>query len=249
MKLLIIGIILIGIVFYTIKTQNNPVTANTAPALLTQNNPLAVATFAGGCFWCVEADFEKLAGVHHVISGFSGGQIKNPSYEQVSRGTTEHLETVQVFYDPTQITYEQLLATFWRQINPTDNGGQFVDRGKQYQSAIFYHSPEQKEMAGQSRKNLNDSHRFQQPIVTSIRAFNGFFPAEPYHQDYYLKNPLRYSFYRNNSGRDAYLKKTWGKDLKVKLTSPKISPRFFKPTEKKNQKHPNPSPIPCNPRR
>lgn len=144
MKLLIIGIILIGIVFYTIKTQNNPVTANTAPALLTQNNPLAVATFAGGCFWCVEADFEKLAGVHHVISGFSGGQIKNPSYEQVSRGTTEHLETVQVFYDPTQITYEQLLATFWRQINPTDNGGQFVDRGKQYQSAIFYHSPEQK---------------------------------------------------------------------------------------------------------
>ena len=198
MKLLIISLILIGIVFYTIKTQNNPVTANTAPALLTQNNPLAVATFAGGCFWCVEADFEKLAGVHHVISGFSGGQIKNPSYEQVSRGTTEHLEAVQVFYNPAAITYADL---FWRQINPTDREGQFVDRGKQYQSAIFYHSPEQKEIADQSRKNLNDSNRFQQPIVTSIRAFNGFFPAEPYHQDYYLKNPLRYSFYRNNSGR------------------------------------------------
>ena len=233
MKLLIISLILIGIVFYTIKTQNNPVTANTAPALLTQNNPLAVATFAGGCFWCVEADFEKLAGVHHVISGFSGGQIKNPSYEQVSRGTTEHLEAVQVFYNPAAITYADLLAAFWRQINPTDREGQFVDRGKQYQSAIFYHSPEQKEIADQSRKNLNDSNRFQQPIVTSIRAFNGFFPAEPYHQDYYLKNPLRYSFYRNNSGRDAYLEKTWGKDLKVKFTPPEISPRFFKPPEKK----------------
>lgn len=234
MKLLIISLILTGIIFYTIKTQSTIVTENNDSSL--PNNSLAIATFAGGCFWCVEADFEKLTGVHHAVSGFSGGQIKNPSYKQVSQGTTEHLESVQVFYDPDVITYADLLAAFWRQINPTDNGGQFVDRGKQYQSAIFYHNTKQKEIAEQSRKRLNNSQRFQQPIVTSIRPFNEFFSAEPYHQDYYLKNPLRYRFYRNNSGRDAYLKKIWGSDLKLKSTPTKTSSRYIKPSENKIKK-------------
>ncbi len=234
MKLLIISLILTGIVFYTIKTQSPIVTVN--HNFLLPNDSLAIATFAGGCFWCVEADFEKLTGVHHAVSGFSGGKIKNPSYKQVSQGTTEHLESVQVFYDPDVITYADLLAAFWRQINPTDKGGQFVDRGKQYQSTIFYHNPKQKEIAEQSRKRLNNSQRFQQPIVTSIRPFNEFFSAEPYHQDYYLKNPLRYRFYRNNSGRDAYLEKTWGSDLKPKLTPTKTSARYIKPSENEIKK-------------
>jgi len=229
MKLLIISLILAGAALVVINTQNNQATANTDLTLLTQNEQLAVATFAGGCFWCVEAGFEKLAGVNQAISGFSGGEIKNPTYKQVSLGGTQHLEAVQVFYDPTQITYEQLLAAFWRQINPTDNGGQFVDRGTQYLSAIFYHSPEQQKLARQSLDSLNESARFQAPIVTAIRPFKDFYPAEEYHQNYYQKNPIRYRFYRDNSGRDSYLQKIWGNDLKIKPPHPKNSTPFIKP--------------------
>jgi peptide methionine sulfoxide reductase msrA/msrB len=178
-------------------------------------NNLQTATFAGGCFWCVEAGFEKLTGVHEVISGYSGGSTKSPTYEQVSSGQTEHLEAVQVHYDPNMITFELLLESFWRQIDPTDNGGQFVDRGKHYRSVIFYHDDTQKKIAKKSRAALEASGRFKDPIVTDIRPFEAFYPAEDYHQDYYKKNPLRYKFYRYNSGRDQFLDKTWGSDLEL----------------------------------
>lgn len=172
-----------------------------------------VATFAGGCFWCIEAGFEKLNGVKEVISGFSGGKIKNPSYKQVASGQTQHIEAVQVHYDPNVISYEALLHGFWRQINPTDNQGQFVDRGHQYSPAIFFHSEEQKELANKAIKQLQQSGRYSQPILVPVRNFESFYPAEEYHQDYYKKNPIRYNFYRYNSGRDQYLEATWGEDL------------------------------------
>jgi peptide methionine sulfoxide reductase msrA/msrB len=177
---------------------------------------LSVATFAGGCFWCTESDFEKLPGVHDVISGFSGGHVANPSYENVSKGATGHVESVQVYYDPKVINYEGLLDAFWRMINPTDNDGQFVDRGEQYRSLIFYHTEEQKEQAERSRQLLNESKRYNAPVITEIRKFEVFYPAEDYHQDYYKKNPIRYKYYRFRSGRDQYLEKTWGADLHLK---------------------------------
>ena len=173
---------------------------------------LKVATFAGGCFWCTEADFEKVPGVVKVISGYTGGKKKNPTYEEVSAGTTGHVEAVQVYYDPSRVSYEKLLDYFWRHIDPTDSGGQFVDRGSQYRSAIFTHNEEQKRLAEKSKEALNRSGKFQKPIVTEIRPFTAFYEAEEYHQDYYKKNPLRYKFYRYGSGRDQFLEKTWGKE-------------------------------------
>jgi peptide methionine sulfoxide reductase msrA/msrB len=178
---------------------------------MNMNNELA--TFAGGCFWCVESGFEKLTGVHEVISGYTGGQMKNPSYEQVSSGRTGHVEAVQVYYDPTVISYEALVESFWRQINPTDNGGQFADRGEQYRPLIFYHDETQREIAEKSRAALDASGRFDSPIVTEIKPLEQFYPAEDFHQDYHKKNPLRYKFYRYHSGRDEFLEKTWGDDL------------------------------------
>ncbi|NOR70280.1 MAG: peptide-methionine (S)-S-oxide reductase MsrA [Methylomarinum sp.] len=187
--------------------------------LSTQNNQettLSVATFAGGCFWCVESDFEKVVGVHQVISGYSGGAVANPSYKQVSAGSTEHVEAVQVYYDPKKIQYTDLLQAFWRQINPTDNEGQFVDRGKHYRPVIFYHNKEQQQSAEQSITNLQESDRYEAPINTEISAFKSFYPAEDYHQDYYKKNPIRYKYYRFRSGRDQYLTEIWGDDLHIK---------------------------------
>jgi len=178
-----------------------------------KDRDIAVATFAGGCFWCVEAGFEKVPGVVEAVSGYTGGQTKDPTYEQVSSGSTGHLESVEVFYDPKRISYEGLLAAFWRMIDPTDAGGQFADRGNQYSTAIFYHDAKQKRAAEQSREALQSSGRFGKPIVTAIRPAGNFYPAENYHQDYYKKNPIRYAFYRNRSGRDQYLEKTWGQDL------------------------------------
>ncbi len=186
------------------------------PTSKVQNADLTIATFAGGCFWCVESDFEKVPGVHQVISGFSGGNVANPSYKQVSAGTTGHVEAVQVYYDAKVISYNDLLQAFWRQVNPTDNKGQFVDRGKHYRPVIFYHNEEQKQLAEQSKKDLQASGRYTKPVVTEITSFNDFYAAEEYHQDYYKKNPLRYKYYRYNSGRDQYLAKTWGDDLKLK---------------------------------
>ncbi len=170
---------------------------------------LETATFAGGCFWCMEAPFEKLEGVYSVVSGYTGGHVENPGYEAVSTGKTGHAEAIQVSYDPGRISYEELLEVFWRQIDPTDAGGSFVDRGSQYRSAIFYHSVEQKNLAEASRRRLEASGRFKQPIVTEIEALDTFYPAEDYHQDYYRKHAIRYKLYRHGSGRDQFLEKAW----------------------------------------
>ncbi len=183
--------------------------------LVMSDDRLAVATFAGGCFWCVESDFENVPGVVEAISGYTGGSVADPTYRQVSSGSTGHLESVQIYYDPSIIAYEGLLEAFWRMINPTDAGGQFVDRGKQYSTAIFYLNAEQKLAAEKSRAKHDASGRYAAAIITPILEAGEFYVAEEYHQDYYKKNPLRYKFYRYGSGRDQYLEKTWGAELPV----------------------------------
>ncbi len=170
------------------------------------------AVFAGGCFWCMEPPFEKLDGVGDVISGYTGGHKDNPTYKEVSRGGTGHLEAVEIYYDPKKVTYEKLLEVFWRQVDPTDPGGQFVDRGESYETAIFYVGETQKALAEESKKALDASGRYDKPIVTPIVEAKTFYRAEEYHQDYYKKNPLRYKFYRFNSGRDQFLKRIWDKE-------------------------------------
>jgi len=210
------------------------------------------ATFAGGCFWCTEADFEKLAGVVKVISGYAGGQKENPTYEEVSSGKTGHVEAVQVYYDPTKVTYEELLEYFWKHIDPTDRGGQFVDRGPQYRSVIFYNDKEQRQMAENSKEALAESGRFNKPIATEIVKLAKFFEAEEYHQDYYKKHPLKYKYYRYGSGRDQFLEKAWGKEMgtikkKEKTTYQKpddatlrkmLTPRQYKVTQRDETERP-----------
>lgn len=173
---------------------------------------LETAIFAGGCFWCMESPFEKVLGVKDVVSGYTGGNKDNPTYEEVSSGTTGHVEAILIRYDPSKVSYEQLLYIFWRQIDPTDSDGQFVDRGKQYRSVIFYQTKEQKALAEKSKTELSISKRFETPIVTEIISATKFYPAEDYHQDYYKKNPVRYNYYRYGSGRDQFLKKIWQKE-------------------------------------
>jgi peptide methionine sulfoxide reductase msrA/msrB len=170
---------------------------------------LEYATFAGGCFWCMEPPFENLDGVHEVIVGYTGGDTENPSYEEVSSGETGHYEAIQISYDPERVTYEELLEVYWRQIDPTDAGGQFVDRGTQYRTAIFYHNQQQKKLAEESRRRLEESGRYDKPIMTEILPYQEFYPAEDYHQDYYQKNPDIYEYYKKNSGRADYLKEKW----------------------------------------
>jgi peptide-methionine (S)-S-oxide reductase len=182
--------------------------APTYAASQTRGAATAKATFAGGCFWCMEPPYDKLDGVISTISGYAGGKTKNPTYEEVSRGTTGHTEVVQVTYDPKKITYEKLLEVFWRNIDPLTPNRQFCDIGSQYRSAIFYHDENQKRLAEESKKDL--SKRFKEPIVTEIVAYTEFYPAEDYHQDYYTKNPLRYKYYRYNCGRDQRLEALWG---------------------------------------
>ena len=189
---------------------------------------LETATFAGGCFWCSESDLEKIKGVEDVISGYTGGQEANPTYKEVSAGQTGHYEAVQITYDPDVVTYEALLEAFWRHINPTDAGGQFVDRGPQYRTAIFYHNEEQKRLAEAAKKELQGSGRFNVPIVTEILPFSTFYRAEEYHQDYYKKSPLRYKYYRYASGRDQFIAESW-KDKPV-----------VGPTSQSGKVHPNP---------
>ncbi len=181
------------------------------------------ATFAGGCFWCTEAGFEKLPGVSDAVSGYAGGHVKNPSYEKVSMGITGHTEVVQVFYDPAIISYADLLEGFWRQFDPTDGEGSFVDRGNQYRPAIFYNNDEEKMLAQQSIKALAASGRYNKPIAVEVTPLDVFYKAEEYHQDYYKKNPIRYKYYRYNSGRDQYLEKTWGDDLKLVLKAKHVN--------------------------
>ncbi|MDR3628989.1 MAG: peptide-methionine (S)-S-oxide reductase MsrA [Desulfocapsaceae bacterium] len=170
---------------------------------------LETAVFAGGCFWCMESDFEKVDGVVQVISGYTGGHVANPTYEQVSGGGTGHVEAVKVIYDPGKISYQGLLDVFWRHVDPTDAGGQFVDRGGQYRSVIFYADERQHQLAEDSKKWLAASGIFSLPVVTEILPLGDFYPAEEYHQRYSQKNPIRYHWYRSGSGRDAFLEKTW----------------------------------------
>jgi peptide methionine sulfoxide reductase msrA/msrB len=206
-------------------------------------------TFAGGCFWCMEHPFEKLEGVIDVISGYTGGLKDNPTYEEVSSGQTGHLEAVQITFDPSKITYSKLLEAFWRQINPTDPIGQFVDKGTQYKSAIFYHNQEQKALAEKSKAELDKSGKYKKPIVTNIIKASKFFKAEDYHQDYHKKNPIKYKHYRYTSGRDPYLKKIWGdktkteeqinynkkgKKLSEKELKEKLTPLQYKVTQEDN---------------
>lgn len=197
------------------------------------------AIFAGGCFWCMVHPFDKIDGVKEVISGYTGGHKKNPTYEEVSSGTTGHVEAIEVIYDPSRVSYRKLLDVFWRQIDPTDAGGQFVDRGSQYRTVIFYHSEEQKRLAEESRRELEKSGRFGKPIVTEILPASVFYRAEEYHQDYYKKNPLRYKFYRFNSGRDQFLKKVWGADntaAAVTTVTPPHERNFVKPSKEELKK-------------
>ena len=175
-----------------------------------QTIQLDTATFAGGCFWCVEAPFEKLDGIVDVISGYAGGTKENPAYEEVARGLTNHAEAVQIYYDPQTISYWQLLDTFWKNIDPTDPSGSFYDRGSQYRSVIFYHNMKQKKLAESSKLEIARLDIFKKEIVTEIVPYKTFYAAEDYHQDFYIKSPQRYSSYRIGSGRDEFIKQIWG---------------------------------------
>ncbi len=170
----------------------------------------AKATFAGGCFWCMEPPFEQLSGVVSVTSGYTGGQKVNPTYQEVSSGGTGHAEAVEIVYNPAKISYSRLLDIFWRNIDPLDAAGQFCDKGQPYRSAIFYHDDEQKRLAEVSKRALTQSGRFKKPVVTTIVPATTFYPAEDYHQHYSQKNPLRYKYYRYSCGRDQRLEELWG---------------------------------------
>ena len=192
------------------------------------------ATFAGGCFWCMEQPFENIEGVQSVVSGYTGGQKENPNYEEVSTGRTGHLEAVEVTYDPDKVTYAELLKVFWQQIDPTDPFGQFADKGSQYRTAIFYHDPRQKKIAEMSKRKLDQSGMFDKPVMTEIIKATTFYKAEDHHQEYYKKCPIKYNAYKKGSGRADFIKKKWGnkgseksnkyikppiQDIKGKLTS------------------------------
>ena len=172
---------------------------------------LAIATFAGGCFWCMEEALDKAPGVVSTISGYMGGHTKNPTYEQVSMGRTGHAEVVQVEFDPGKTSYEKLLEVFWHNIDPTQRNAQFCDHGSQYRAAIFYHNDEQKRLAEASRAVIVKNKPFKEEIVTEIAGAADFYPAEDYHQDFYKKNPVRYKFYKTGCGREARLRELWGK--------------------------------------
>ena len=172
---------------------------------------LEKATFAGGCFWCMEHPFDDVAGVTSTTVGYTGGSEENPTYVQVSSGRTGHAEAIEVIYDGTKITYAKLLDVFWRNIDPTDPNGQFTDRGMQYRTAIFYHDENQKHIATASKEKLEQSGRFDKPIATEITPASAFYPAEDYHQEYYKTHPIRYKIYKRGSGRDQYINSTWGK--------------------------------------
>lgn len=191
---------------------------------LSQDSSLERATFAGGCFWCMEGPFEHEDGVVEVFSGYTGGTVENPTYEEVSSGTTGHVEAIQVFYNPQEITYEQLLDIFWRNIDPTDEGGQFADRGNSYVTGIYYHTPDQKKLSEESKKKLEESGRFDKPIVTQIMKAGPFYLAEDYHQNYYKTHPLRYRFYRAGSGRDSFINEYWKEGESVSSPSVYVKP-------------------------
>ena len=181
------------------------------PAIAAAGDGLAVATFAGGCFWCVESDFDAVPGVVETTSGYTGGTVADPTYKRVSEGGTGHREAVQIRYDPEQVSYERLLHIFWRSVDPTDGGGQFCDRGESYQTAIFAGNEKERRLAEASKEALEQSAVLDDPIVTPIEPAGEFYPAEGYHQDYYRKNSVRYRFYRFSCGRDSRVQQVWGK--------------------------------------
>lgn len=191
-----------------------------------ETGPHKQAILAGGCFWCIEAPFEQIDGVIEVISGYTGGHKENPTYKEVSSGQTGHYEAVQITYDPMKVTYQELLDVFWQQIDPTDPGGQFADRGTQYRTAIFYQNDEQKKIAEESKAALDRSGKFDKPLATEILPASTFYPAEDYHQDYYRKCPVRYKSYKKGSGREDYIKETWGDKAHTSEAS-----QFTKPSD------------------
>jgi len=224
--LVLVLFVVVGCKDYTVEQEVN----KTMKDMKNTNKELHRATFAGGCFWCVESDFQKLPGVAKAVSGYTGGLKENPTYEEVSSGTTGHLEAVQVYYDPSVISYEALLDAFWKQIDPTDAGGQFADRGPQYRSAIFYHDEKQKRLAEESKKALDKSGRFNKPVVTGILPLTQFYEAEAYHQNYYKEHSFKYKYYRHSSGRDQFLDKVWGNGSKK--ANPEKRTKYSKPDNK-----------------
>lgn len=213
MKTLVLTILALTVVLLGLSLSMDRTSDKTNDMTMTTDKAMtATAVFAGGCFWCTEADFEKVPGVADAISGYTGGKEVNPTYEQVSAHATGHVEAVKVIYDPSRVSYGQLVEWFWRHIDPTDPGGQFVDRGSQYRSVIFYADEKQRRIAEASKQRLDGSKRFSKPIVTEILPLGAFYPAEDYHQNYHSVNPLRYSWYRSGSGRNQFIEKTWGKE-------------------------------------
>lgn len=210
------GVIFIPIVYDYITTRSY----GSEPYELNDQDTRETATFAGGCFWCLEPPFEEIEGVHEVVAGYTGGEEENPSYEEVSGGETGHVEAVQIVFDPDMVSYEDLLQIYWRQIDPTDEEGQFVDRGEQYRAVIFYHSDDQRMLAESSKQTLDASGRFDDPVVTDIEPADTFYRAEEYHQNYYQTNSVRYEFYFSNSGREEFFEEYWEEDIDYQVAAP-----------------------------
>lgn len=197
-----------------------------------------LATFAGGCFWCMVDPFDERPGVISIVSGYTGGTIENPTYEQVSTNTTGHVEAVQITFDPTIMTYKELVQTFWQQIDPTDPGGQFNDRGESYQTAIFYHNEEQKQIAEKSKQELAASGRFRKPVVTQILPAKPFYSAEEAHQDYYKKQPFHYNSYKKGSGRAHFIQENWAPIIDKDKLKSKLTPIQYEVTQKDGTERP-----------
>ncbi len=236
-----IGLAILGVVNLGIAGKDTVSSSGDNQTKTTMDNGLARAMFAGGCFWCMEPPFEKLEGVVSVTSGYAGGTTKNPTYKNYSAGN--HIEVIEVVYEPGKVNYETLLDTFWRQVNPTDPGGQFVDRGHGYSTAIFYYDEEQKRLAEESKKALDMKGLFSKPVITPVIPTVTFYPAEEYHQDYYKKNPIRYKYYRSGSGRDNFLKKIWrDKEKTAKLNKTdlkkRLTPLQYEVTQKEGTEPP-----------
>ncbi|MCL5030793.1 MAG: peptide-methionine (R)-S-oxide reductase MsrB [Bacteroidetes bacterium] len=233
-------------IFGCAKMDSREIETHQSMSVLQNNDELDTATFAGGCFWCMDAPFEKLDGIKDVISGYAGGQVKNPTYAQVETGTTGSVESIQVIYDPKVISYAELLGVYWKQFDPTDAGGSFHDRGSQYESAIFYRNETEKQLAENSKDMLGKSGIFKKPIVTKIESYTSFYPAEDYHQHFYKKNPARYNAYREASGRDSFIMAVWGdkdvnkyiKKSEDKMDKTKLTPLQYEVTQKNGTEMP-----------
>ena len=236
-KILIIGLALLLIGISQVSSMDKKMEE---PMKMTPEDT-RTAVFAGGCFWCTESDFEKVDGVIEAVSGYTGGHVDNPTYEQVSSGGTGHVEAIKVYYDPTKITYEALLDVFWRHVDPTDAGGQFVDRGHHYSSAIFYTSEDERRAAEMSKQKLAESGPFDRPIVTPILPLGPFYEAEAYHQDYYKNSPIRYKWYRSGSGRDQFLETAWADMPKSMKTSMATDRQSSMPANMNDDRYTRPS--------